>query len=73
MTKHCRTELDAVAQMAKMDATELRLIMDELDTSLDVMSAALGVARRNIAAYRKDKPIPAYIALAVRQLRSMST
>jgi len=37
---------------------------------LDGMAARLGVARRLIADYRKDKPIPKVVALATRQLLS---
>jgi hypothetical protein len=42
--------------------------MDELTLSLDGMAAQLGIARRLVADYRKDKPIPKSIALAVRYL-----
>ena len=42
--------------------------MDRLHLTLDGMAARLGVARRLVADYRKDKPIPKHIALATRYL-----
>ncbi|KAA9354268.1 DUF2442 domain-containing protein [Ochrobactrum quorumnocens] len=42
--------------------------MDQLGMTLDGMAAALEVSRRLVADYRKDKPIPRYIALATRYL-----
>lgn len=51
-----------------MTNSQFRTAMDALHLTLDGMAATLGVARRLIAAWRKDKPIPPYIALAVRQL-----
>lgn len=53
---------------ASLDNTEFRQAMDELRFSLDGMAARLGVARRLVADYRKDKPIPPAIALATRYL-----
>jgi len=47
---------------------EFRGAMDELAFSLDGMAARLGIARRLVADYRKDKPIPPAIALATRYL-----
>jgi hypothetical protein len=47
---------------------EFRDAMKSLQMSLDGMAARLGVARRLIADYRKDKPIPKHIALATRYL-----
>lgn len=47
---------------------EFRDAMDRLQMSLDGMASRLGVARRLIADYRKDKPIPKHIALATRYL-----
>jgi hypothetical protein len=47
---------------------EFREAMDDLQMSLDGMAVRLGIARRLIAEYRKDRPIPPYIALATRQL-----
>jgi len=51
-----------------LDNAEFRDAMDRLHMSLDGMAARLGVARRLIADYRKDKPIPKHIALATRYL-----
>ena len=51
-----------------LDNAEFREAMDRLHMSLDGMAARLGVARRLIADYRKDKPIPKHIALATRYL-----
>ena len=47
---------------------EFRRAMDDLGVSLDGMAAELGIARRLVADYRKDKPIPKTVALAVRYL-----
>jgi hypothetical protein len=47
---------------------EFRDAMDRMNMSLDGMAAHLGVARRLVADYRKDKPIPRHIALATRYL-----
>lgn len=47
---------------------EFRDAMDALKVSLDGMAAELGVSRRLIADYRKDKPIPKAVALATRYL-----
>lgn len=47
---------------------EFRQAMDGLQLSLDGMATRLGVARRLIADYRKDRPIPRSIALATRYL-----
>jgi hypothetical protein len=51
-----------------MDNTEFRKIMNDLDLTLEGAAAQLGVSRRQIAAFRGSKPIPSYIALAVRYL-----
>jgi hypothetical protein len=51
-----------------LDNSGFREAMDQLHMSLDGMAARLGVARRLIADYRKDKPIPKHIALATRYL-----
>lgn len=56
---------------ASMDNAEFRAAMDKLRFTLDGMAARLGVARRLIADYRKDKPIPKVVALATRQLLSI--
>ncbi|MEX6507158.1 DUF2442 domain-containing protein [Jiella sp. M17.18] len=53
-----------------MSNEEFRRAMDDLSMTLDGMAATLGIARRQVAAYRKDKPLPNYIALAVRALTS---
>lgn len=47
---------------------DFREAMDKLDMSLDGMAAQLEIARRLVADYRKDKPIPRHIALATRYL-----
>ncbi|MEO8882250.1 MAG: hypothetical protein ABI377_02350 [Devosia sp.] len=51
-----------------LDNADFRQAMDELNVSLDGMAAQLGIARRLVADYRKDKPIPKTVALAVRYL-----
>lgn len=48
--------------------SEFRQAMKDLNLSLDGMAAGLGIARRLVADYRKDKPIPPAIALATRYL-----
>lgn len=53
---------------ASLNNLEFREAMDSLHMSLDGMAARLGVARRLIADYRKDKPIPKTVALATRYL-----
>lgn len=53
---------------APLDNAEFREAMDRLHLTLDGMAARLGVARRLVADYRKDKPIPKHIALATRYL-----
>jgi len=50
------------------DNERFRRAMDELHMSLDGMAARLGIARRLIAEYRKDRPIPKYVALATEYL-----
>jgi hypothetical protein len=47
---------------------EFRAAMDELGYTLDGMAARLGLSRRLIADYRRDKPIPETVGLAVRYL-----
>ncbi len=47
---------------------EFRQAMDDLGFSLDGMASRLGLSRRLIADYRKDKPIPPTVGLAVRYL-----
>lgn len=54
---------------AEMTNDEFRAIMDgRLHYTLDAMAAALGIARRRIADYRKGTPVPRVVALATRQL-----
>src|SRR5690606_27590377 len=53
---------------ASLDNSEFRQAMDELHFSLDGMAARLGIARRLVAEYRKDKPMPPAIAMATRYL-----
>lgn len=53
---------------APLDNADFRDAMDRLHLTLDGMAARLGVARRLVADYRKDKPIPKHIALATRYL-----
>ena len=47
---------------------EFREAMDKLEMSLDGMASRLGIARRLVADYRKNKPIPKTVALATRYL-----
>ncbi|MFK4809271.1 DUF2442 domain-containing protein [Devosia sp. ZW T5_3] len=51
-----------------LDNVEFRQAMADLKLSLDGMAARLGIARRLVADYRKDKPIPQAIALATKYL-----
>ena len=53
---------------ASLDNEEFREAMTELGFSLDGMAARLGIARRLVADYRRDKPIPPAIAMATRFL-----
>lgn len=57
-----------LAEPAILSNDEFRSAMDDLHMSLDGMAVRLGVARRLIAEYRKDKPIPRTVALATRHL-----
>jgi hypothetical protein len=52
----------------EMTNAEFREIMDGLGYSLDGAAHALGIARRNIANYRKNKPLPPVVALAMREV-----
>jgi hypothetical protein len=56
-----------------LDNAQFREAMNKLHLSLDGMAARLGVARRLIADYRTDKPIPKHIALATRYLLQQRT
>ncbi|HQZ13103.1 MAG TPA: hypothetical protein PK286_09475 [Devosia sp.] len=53
---------------ALLTNAEFREAMDRMNMSLDGMAAHLGIARRLVAGYRKDKPIPKAVALATRYL-----
>lgn len=53
---------------APLDNAEFRDAMDQLQMSLDGMASRLGIARRLVADYRRDKPIPKTVALATRYL-----
>lgn len=53
---------------AELTNDEFRNAMDSLHMSLDGMAIRLGIARRLIAEYRKDRPIPRTVALATRHL-----
>lgn len=55
---------------ASMTNGEFREAMERLHFTLDAMAARLGLSRRLIADYRKDKPIPKTVALATRYLLS---
>lgn len=52
----------------QMSNEEFRRAMTLLDASLRRMAGLLGKSRRLIASYRKDQPVPRYVALAVRSL-----
>ncbi|MGE6743324.1 DUF2442 domain-containing protein [Allorhizobium pseudoryzae] len=47
---------------------DFRKAMDELGMTLEGMAAALEISRRQVADYRKGKPIPRSIAYATRYL-----
>ena len=53
---------------ASLNNEQFREAMDQLQMSLDGMASRLGIARRLVADYRKDKPIPKTVALATRYL-----
>ena len=53
------------------DNADFRRAMDTLGMTLDGMAEALGVSRRLVADYRKDRPIPRYIGLATRYLETL--
>lgn len=50
------------------DNQAFRQAMEQLGLSLDGMAAQLEISRRQVADYRKDKPIPRHIALATQYL-----
>jgi len=47
---------------------DFRASMEKLNMSLEGMASQLEISRRQVASYRKDKPIPRHIALATRYL-----
>ncbi|WP_170267307.1 DUF2442 domain-containing protein [Youhaiella tibetensis] len=51
-----------------MDNREFRNLMDDLHLSVEAISVTLGLSRRLIADYRRDKPIPKHVVLALRYL-----
>lgn len=54
-----------------LDNAGFRDAMARLNMSLDGMAAHLGIARRLVADYRKDKPVPRHVALATRHLLAL--
>lgn len=56
---------------ASMTNGEFREAMNRLHYTLDGMAARLGLSRRLIADYRKEKPVPKTVALATRYLLSL--
>jgi hypothetical protein len=71
MKKHFTLPNEIVDAEACLSNIEFRAAMDLLQASLDEMAIQLGVARRLIASYRKDKAIPRTVAMAVRHLISI--
>lgn len=53
---------------AEFTNADFRDAMDQLGMSLDGMAAGLEISRRKIADYRKNDPIPNYVAYATRYL-----
>lgn len=54
--------------IAEFSNAEFRQAMDAMRMTLDGMAKALDISRRQIADYRKDKPIPRHIGFATRYL-----
>jgi len=52
----------------EFDNSDFRKAMEELGMTLDGMAAALQISRRQVADFRKTKPIPRHIGLATRYL-----
>ncbi|MCM2291446.1 DUF2442 domain-containing protein [Allorhizobium sp. BGMRC 0089] len=52
----------------EFDNASFRDAMDDLGMTLEGMAAALEISRRQVADYRKEKPIPRNIAYATRYL-----
>ena len=59
--------------LTRFSNSDFRALMDQLGLTLEGMAATLEVSRRQIANYRKDKPIPKHIALASRYLAEKFT
>jgi hypothetical protein len=53
---------------AEFANSEFRDALDRLQMTYDGMALALGISRRTVADYLKDKPIPIHIGLATRYL-----
>jgi DNA-binding transcriptional regulator YiaG len=62
------TWLFELAEPASLSNDEFRSAMERLNMSLDGMAARLGIARRLVADYRRDRPIPRTVALATMHL-----
>lgn len=62
------TWLYELAEPAELTNDEFRSAMESLHMSLDGMAVRLGIARRLVADYRKNRPIPRTVALATRHL-----
>jgi hypothetical protein len=56
-----------------MSNTEFRELMAGMGLTLDGMASALEISRRQVADYRKAKPIPNHIAFATRYLADRQT
>ncbi len=57
-----------LAEPGSLSNDEFRSAMETLHMSLDGMAVRLGIARRLVAEYRKDRPIPRTVSLATRHL-----
>jgi len=57
-----------LAEPDMLSNDEFRSAMETLHMSLDGMAVRLGIARRLVAEYRKDRPIPRTVSLATRHL-----
>ncbi|MBO9587966.1 DUF2442 domain-containing protein [Devosia sp.] len=67
-TELAATWLYELAEPAELTNDEFRSAMESLHMSLDGMAVRLGIARRLVADYRKNRPIPRTVALATRHL-----
>ena len=54
--------------LARMSSHEFRGALDGLGMTIEEAARHLGVSTRSIAGYRRDRPVPRAIALAVRYL-----